>query len=321
MIESVEMERNPELSRDVPKLLNVTENDRFDVLKRYNVSSKGLQDIIYSIQEWYEKQPHLPKGKLDNHMIFQHLMLKGFSIEEVKDKIDNCVSAKRKMPEILLNRDPLEPRINEYLKFGFLVVLPKKTPRNHRVTIFRIKQPIDLVASDVVKIASMFLAYRMYNDSSLGEQWIFDLTNVSFHNSVQMTPALLTKLIFYLRFCYGAKIKGIHFVNMPSFIIPIINILKKLMKPKVAKRIYVYSSFNDLNNLISKTILPKEYGGDEITCDEITENWRKALQSDAWIEYFAEEDKVMSDEALRTRILNSDDFFGLEGSFRKLEVD
>ncbi|XP_045539249.1 alpha-tocopherol transfer protein-like [Papilio machaon] len=108
---------------------------------------------------------------------------------------------------------------------------------------------------------------------------------------------------------------------MPSFIIPIINILKKLLKPKVAKRIYVYNSFNELNDLFSKSILPKEYGGDEITCDEITENWRKALQSDAWIEYFTEEDKVMSDETLRTRFLNSDDFFGLEGSFRKLEVD
>ncbi|XP_013143279.1 PREDICTED: alpha-tocopherol transfer protein-like [Papilio polytes] len=321
MIESLEKERNAKLSQDALKLLNVTENDRLDVLKRYNVSPKGLQDIIYSIQEWYEKQPHLPKGKLDSHMIFQHLMLKGFSIEEVKDKIDNCVSGKRKMPELLLNRDPLDPIMNECLKFGYFVILPKKTPRSHRVTIFRIKQPIDLVASDVAKMALMLLSYRMYTDSSLGEQWIFDLTNVSFHNSVQMTPALLTKLVYFIRFCYGAKIKGIHFVNMPSFIIPIINVLKKILKPKVAKRIYVYSDFNELGGLFSKSILPKEYGGDEITCDEITENWRKSVQSDAWVEYFAEQDKVMSDEALRTRHLNSDDFFGLEGSFRKLEVD
>lgn len=62
------------MSQDALKLLNVTENDRLDVLKRYNVSPKCLQDIIYSIQEWYGKQPHLPKGKLGNH--FKYFVLK-----------------------------------------------------------------------------------------------------------------------------------------------------------------------------------------------------------------------------------------------------
>ncbi|CAH2052279.1 unnamed protein product, partial [Iphiclides podalirius] len=225
------------------------------------------------------------------------------------------------MPEILLTRDPSAPEIIKNLKFGFLVVLPKKTPSNYRVSIIRIKKPIDIVATDVVKTIFMMLDYRMRNDVSLGEQWIFDLTNVSFQNSVQMTPALLTKIIYYIRFCFGSKIKSIHFVNTPAFVVPVLNVVKKLMKPKVAKRICIHKNFDELQDLFPKSILPQEYGGDELSCEELTEDWTNVLQSDGWKYYFKEQDQVISDESKRTRFLSSDDFFGCEGSFRKLEVD
>lgn len=70
-------------------------------------------------------------------MIVQHLILKAFRMEEVKDKIDNSLSAKHKMPEILLNRDPFAPEMEKILRFGFLITLPKKSPTNHRVSLFR----------------------------------------------------------------------------------------------------------------------------------------------------------------------------------------
>ncbi|CAG5022654.1 unnamed protein product [Parnassius apollo] len=320
-IENQVADRNLHLSQNVGKLLNVTPDDKDAVLRHYKISSKGLQEIVNSIQEWYGKQLHLPRGQLDDKIIVQHLILKGFNMEEVKDKIDNFFSAKHKMPEILLNRDPFSPDIDRYLKFAFCVILPKKTPMNHRVSIFRLQRPFDFIAVDVMKMAFMLLEYRMRNDISLGEQWIFDLTNVCFQNSVQMTPVLMTKFIYYVRFYFGSKIKGIHLVNMPSFVAPLLNIAKKVMKPKVAKRIYVYNSFNQIYQILPRNILPKEYGGDELSCQEIADEWRKAIQTDAWRTYFAEQDKLLSDESKRTSSLSSDDFFGCEGSFKKLEVD
>ncbi|XP_068623770.1 alpha-tocopherol transfer protein-like [Battus philenor] len=321
MFEELEEERNSELSQNVTKLLNVTADDRRYIFKHNNISPKGLQDIILSIEEWYEKQPHLPKGQLSRQMIVQHLILKAFKIEEVKDKIDNWMSAKHKMPEILMNRDPFSPTIDKYLRFGFYITMPKKTPLNHRLSFFRVKEPFEYDVLEVVKLCYMIVEYRILNDAAQGEQWIFDLANVTFHNSVQMTPTLLSKIVYYIRFCFGAKIKGLHFVNVPTFVAPIINILKKLMKPKVAKRIYLYQKFEELYELFPKNILPVEYGGYERSCDEITDDWVATLQSDAWRKYFAEQDKVISDESKRTHFLSSDDFFGCNGSFRKLEVD
>ncbi|CAK1590212.1 unnamed protein product [Parnassius mnemosyne] len=314
-------DRKLPLSQNVEKLLNVTPDDLDAVLRHYKITPKGLQEIVISIQEWYEKQHHLPQGQLDDKIILQHLILKGFNMEKVKDKIDNFFSAKHKMPEILLKRDPLASDFDRYLRFAFFVILPKKTSINHRVSIFRLQRPFDFIAADVMKMAFMLLEYRILNDISLGEQWIFDLTNLSFQNSVQMTPVLITKLIYYIRFYFGSKIKGIHIVNMPAFVAPLLNIVKKIMKPKVAKRIYVYNNFDQIYEILPKNILPKEYGGDELSCQEIADEWRNAIQTDAWRTYFSEQDKLISDESKRTRFLSTDDFFGCEGSFKKLEVD
>ncbi|XP_068623879.1 alpha-tocopherol transfer protein-like [Battus philenor] len=277
--------------------------------------------MIKSIQEWYSKQPHLPDNYLENHMIIQHLISTKFSAEKVKDKIDACLSVKHKMPEYLSNRDPMDSKIDYCLRFGFIVPLPKKTIDNHRVTILRIKTPSEFIVADIAKLALMILDYRARNDVSLGDQWIHDFKNLSFQNSVQLTPTLVTKIIYYIRFCYGTSIKGLLFVNTPPYVTPIINLVKKLLSPKIAERVKIYNSFDELYKIFDKSIFPVEYGGDEISCDEISENWTKALQTDAWRNYFAEQEKVLSDESKRTRYLSYDDFFGCEGSFRKLEFD
>nr|NP_001299303.1 alpha-tocopherol transfer protein-like [Papilio xuthus]BAM19383.1 CRAL/TRIO domain-containing protein [Papilio xuthus] len=315
------MNWNSDLSRDEEKLLRVSLQDVDVFLKKYNVTERQLQEIIASIQDWYEKQPHLPKIKLDDRVMFRLLVSTKFRIEKVKDKIDASISAKHKMPEFLLNRDPLSPIIDEYLRYGFFAVLPNKTPDNHRVAIFRIKSPREFVVIEIIKIAFMILDYIRHNDLNMGQQYVYDLTNVRFSNTVQMTPPVVTKMLYYIFYCHGAKLKGIHLINMPSFAIPILNLIKKLLKPKIAERIKIHSKPEDIANVFPKSMLPKEYGGDEFSFDEVTEEWRKMFQSDAWRQYFIDQDKVISDESRRTRVLSCDEFFGCDGSFRKLEFD
>lgn len=62
---------------------------------------------------------------------------------------------------------------------------------------------------------------------------------------------------------FGTKIKGIHFVNAPSFVEKVVFILKQSLKEKIAKRIHVHSNYDDLQKYIPKDILPKDYGGDQ----------------------------------------------------------
>lgn len=61
---------------------------------------------------------------------------------------------------------------------------------------------------------------------------------------------------------------------MPTFVVPIVALVKKLLKPKIAARIYIHSKPEDIAKMYPKNILPKEYGGDNYSIDEIAGNFK-----------------------------------------------
>lgn len=71
---------------------------------------------------------------------------------------------------------------------------------------------------------------------------------------------------------------------------------------------------------IPKAVLPKDYGGESDSVAEITEYWKKKVES--YQGWFKENESYYSVESKRPgRPKTSDNVFGVEGSFRKLDVD
>ncbi|XP_049879546.1 alpha-tocopherol transfer protein-like [Pectinophora gossypiella] len=309
-----------ELTKDSKKLLDVSTRDAYEEVKNCGVSPQALEDMVANIREWYDKQPHLPKGELHNEVIVRRLITQKFSIERVKEKIDNYYTARHKMPEIICNRDPLSPNLNKCLKQGYWVCLPKKTPDNKRVIIFR-SFPIPEVLTEVVKIAFMIGDYRLWSDDMGGDHWIFDFRYITLQQAMQFTPMLIVKIMFFLNYCFGPKVVGMHLVNLPPFAATVLSLFKKSMKAKMVERLYTYDRFEQLYDIVPKNLFPKEYGGDEVSCEEITENWRIAFQSSPWREYFIEQDSIKTDESKRHGPTKVDEMFGATGSFRKLDFD
>lgn len=75
-----------------------------------------------------------------------------------------------------------------------------------------------------------------------------------------------------------------------------------------------------LYKVVPKKYLPKEYGGDNGTVEDVLDHWERKL-----IEYkpYFEDDKMYgANENLRCNSnVNNDNLLGTQGSFRKLEVD
>lgn len=71
---------------------------------------------------------------------------------------------------------------------------------------------------------------------------------------------------------------------------------------------------------VPRKLLPKEYGGEAGTIQEIIDNLEKTLIDNR--EFFIEDDNYGVDEKKRVgRPKNSESLFGLDGSFRQLAID
>lgn len=75
----------------------------------------------------------------------------------------------------------------------------------------------------------------------------------------------------------------------------------------------------ELYKFIPKRLLPTEYGGEAGPIQNIIDEWEKKLLAN--VEYFKEEETFGTDEKKRVgRPKNAETLFGVDGSFRKLDV-
>lgn len=74
-----------------------------------------------------------------------------------------------------------------------------------------------------------------------------------------------------------------------------------------------------LFNCIPKRLFPTEYGGEVGSIQSLIDVWEKKLIANK--EFFKEDEKFGTDEKKRVgRPKNSESLFGVDGSFRKLDV-
>ncbi|XP_073948221.1 alpha-tocopherol transfer protein-like isoform X2 [Choristoneura fumiferana] len=315
-----DIKTNAELAINSKLLLNSDEHSLRTMLKDHNIEPERLSEMLRNIQDWYNRQPHLPDAQLHDQLVTRLLIMRKFSLQKVKEKIDNYFTARNSMVDLLSNRDPLMSELNQYLKSGYWIVLPRKTPEKHRITIFKMKNCDGKSVILLIKVIFMIADYRLWNDTVMGEQFILDFENITIQLATQLTPVLISKIVFYVTSCIGAKLKGLHLVHLPKHAAFMFSLFKKLMKPKLVKRIKQYNSFEEAMREFPEDIFPNDLGGtDDVTCQEITDAWVRTLSSPDWRHYFLEQDSIRSDESKRISAKMSN--FGIEGSFKTLNID
>ncbi|XP_031778500.1 alpha-tocopherol transfer protein-like [Nasonia vitripennis] len=289
-------------------------------------SEKLLEDLRTRLREWLEMQPHLPKDMPDRRLEYFPISTKLQSLELAKQKLDMYYTVRRLVPELFTDRDPSSASFAKLRQSLQWVCLPKLTPEKYRVSILRSlnEDASKFQPWDLFKYTFMVGDVRISECRSLGDIYIYDLSAMRLGHLAKLTPAILKKCEVAATKAYGARIKGIHFVNAPSFIDRIVTLVKSAIKPKLAARIHVHSSgLESLYDSIPKSVLPLDYGGEEPSMDQLDEKWQSKLSE--WRDWFLREEKSGTvDEALRPATaptLNVDDLFGFHGSFRKLELD
>lgn len=291
-----------------------------------NEQPERVQSDINHIKEWLSKQPHL-KCRTDDQWILTFLRCCKFSLQKTKEKIDAYYTIRNLMPEFFENRDPFEPEIQEYLKAG--VCMPLKSTEDNGdpkklFVVYGRADPDKVSLTTVLKVMLM-IADVLLNEEDrclAGVEFVTDFVDLPLKFVKQANPTLMKKVMICLEKAYPIRLKAFHNINTPSYFEIVFNIIKMFASKKLLQRVFFYKNDNNvvLEKYLGVSMIPQEYGGEGPSLDKTAADWRSKMES--YRDWFINDSVYGTDESKRPgKPITEADVFGLEGSFRKLNID
>jgi len=295
-----------------------------EIYRDLGTTEDKIDAEVKTINEWMRKQPHLPNPEVDERRIRMFLILCKNSLERTKESLDQYYTIKSMVPEYFSNRDPTMPTLLESMRTSLFIPLPKLTKEGYRISLNRLRtaELDNFDFSDFVKLNFMSIDIRLSKlDMYIKEIFIFDLNKFTLGHLTNILPHM-KKFVYCATTAYPLRIHEIHIINMPSFAQSLVTLVLSVLKKKIANRIMIHNNIADLKKHISSECLPSDYGGSlPKTSEELTEDWKEELIKHR--DWFLSQNSVVCDESRRAKKANIklNMLAGVEGSFRKLEVD
>jgi len=170
----------------------------------------------------------------------------------------------------------------------------------------------------------MTTAVKRMGENQLGVRGLVIITDLAGATAGHLTLfslPIMKKLITMIE-AWPMRPKAEHVLNMPSFFESMHNMMQSMQKQKMRDRTKVHKvgDMTALHGDIGTEILPAEYGGTNGTLAELTQHWKTAVTANR--ELLMNVSQFKTDESKRPGKPKSHaDLFGIEGSFRKLDID
>lgn len=296
--------------------------EMFTVEEELERNSELKQSDLTMLRDWHKKQPHLPPMSDYELVLFLHSNY--YRTEPTKTTIDTFFTIKTHVPEFFSDRDPLGSKsIREIMKVSCCVLLPGTTPEGYRVVYSRLidYDPSHYVPIDAMKlvIMSMDLWLRTVGPNP-GYIIIVDMEGSVFSHMARLSPMTAKKYLYYLQEALPIRLKAIHCMNTAPFIDVLLNLFKPFMNKGFMDLISLHSTKETLAKKIPINLLANDQGGEAGPLKDLWEAEVRNLEEHrAW---FQEDEMRKVNETVRPgKAKNATDFFGVEGSFKKLDID
>nr|XP_012153875.1 PREDICTED: alpha-tocopherol transfer protein-like [Megachile rotundata]XP_012153876.1 PREDICTED: alpha-tocopherol transfer protein-like [Megachile rotundata]XP_012153877.1 PREDICTED: alpha-tocopherol transfer protein-like [Megachile rotundata]XP_012153878.1 PREDICTED: alpha-tocopherol transfer protein-like [Megachile rotundata] len=278
---------------------------------------------IEMLREWCEKQQHLPK--ISDLLLIMFLHSNYYSMEAAKNTAENFFTIRSHVPEFFSNRDPLGSKeVRQAFNTVAINELPSTSKQGYKILLSKLVDPDPAHYSFDEVTKYFFMASDLIglnNGTCDGYIFIGDSANLSLGHVGRLSAMGMKKLVMYVQEAIPVRLKGIHFINTPPVMDVILNMAKPFMKKELWNMIHMHSSLKTLEEHVSLDALPKEMGGKADSVSTLHDKLTKEIDSKR--EWFIEEEKLSRvDESSRIGKSNiANDLFGVEGTFKKLDID
>ncbi|XP_011867759.1 PREDICTED: uncharacterized protein LOC105561954 [Vollenhovia emeryi] len=279
---------------------------------------------IQLLKEWCEKQPHLPK--IEDSFLALFLHSNYYQMEPTKSTIENYYTMRTHLPEFFCNRDPLANKeLRQAFKIQAILPLNGTTKDGYRMIYGTLmdSDPSNYDFNNSTKYSTMIMdLYLLMNGiTDSGFSYIVDMGKLSFGHMTRMNPLGMKKSLYFVQEAAPIRLKGMHIINMLPGTELLINMMKPFMKKEMINMMHFHSSLESLSEYIPVDALPNEVGGKAGFTHELAEIQVKLLED--YREWFLLDERTgRVNEALRIgKSKSANDLFGVEGSFKKLDID
>jgi len=281
------------------------------------------EEDIEALRQWMLKQRYI-NGRTDDAFLLRYLRNGKFSIERAKEKLEKYYTLKTALPEWYTETDISISPLREMLKAGLFVPIGYDH-LGRRVVIGRIGNldPAKYRIETFFKLNQLLAEYVLMDEQTqiCGAVFISDMGGMTASHAAQMTPTVAKKAMMTFQDAMPLRMKGGHYINTPAIFDVIFPVMKAFMKSKFLSRVHFHGSkLESLHAEIPAKYLPTEYGGTAGDFSKFIAETEKAVLE--LRDYFIEEEQYKVDESKRPgKPKTQADLFGIDGTFRKLNID
>ncbi|XP_071056253.1 alpha-tocopherol transfer protein-like isoform X1 [Onthophagus taurus] len=282
-------------------------------------TSERLKNRIQLINEWLKYQNHLP-NEIDEKLLENFIRLCKFDVGKIKKKLDLYFISREKFKLFYENREMPREYLQKFYISKFMCYLPSLTENGYRMVLVQPKDIEDLNFNSVLKYGTILFDYLLHEDLSSGVVIIYDFKNVT---ASLMAKVDLIAMHNYIKMYVDVlpfRIRSIHILNLHPIAMPAVIILKAILAQKLKERLMVHKNFEDFYKEIPKNLLPVEIGGTNSTLEELSANWEILITENSKLKTKLDAIKLCGLVPNRENYFKSYEY-GIDGSFRQLEID
>ncbi|XP_047023637.1 alpha-tocopherol transfer protein-like [Helicoverpa zea] len=285
--------------------------------KEYEKLNNVKQEDVRKLIEWLSEQAHLPHQHITELDVILAYHSCACDVDVTKRVIDVNYTLKTLFP--FYQDRKIDDRLE--LAFETWLIYPMKTTTKRGFWPIYCElldaDPKKFDYGDVIKAFFMVMDLWQYEEGTVpGVAIIVNLDRVSLGHISRINLTVAQQFFYFLQEAMFVCLKEFHFINAPVFVDKLLSMVKPFMKDELLDILKVHQAdTNTLEEFITTQDLFKENKKnlkDEI-CNKLQANHK----------FFEEEALKRVDETKRPGGPKSlSTFFpGLEGSFKKLEID